>query len=217
MQFIGHSVPACSPSGYEPIVLPSGTRIKSTLASGSGSDPSVISGRGPSGGYLDEVNYLHAEFENIIFETKANPNFSCVNLRRFTSVAVTNCVIAAGPYMDVTRAVEPTTSTSYGLVLPQFNSGICQRLNGQVNVFGFHVGVRCGELMHAQNLGVWWCIKGLEFPFSYHASLIDRLLVFWSHAGAMWTAVHPVQIIQWDNEHTQVGDTQLVRHNLRCL
>lgn len=208
VQLIGHSVPACSPSGYEPIVLPRGTRIKSTLAAGSGSDPSVISGRGPSGGYLDEVNYLHIEFENIVFETIPNPTYSCVNLRRFTSVAVTNCVIAAGPYMDVVRATQPTSTGSYGLILPQFNCGICQRLEGQVNVFGFYIGVRCGELMHAENLGVWWCQRGLEFPFSYHASLIDRLLVFWCPYGAVWMDDHPVEIQQWDNEHTLAGESR---------
>lgn len=207
VQFKGHSVPACSPSGYEPIMLPRGTRIKSTLAAGSGTDPSVIVGRGPLGGYLDETNYLHTEFENIVFETIPNPTYSCVNMRRMTSVTLTNCVIAAGPYMDVVRAIRPTHAASYGLILPQFNSGICQGIRGQVNIFGFYYGIRCGELMHAENLGLWWCDRALEFPFSYHASIIQRLLVFWCPNGAVWTAAHPVEIKQWDNEHTMTGET----------
>jgi len=61
--------------------------------------------------------------------------------------------------------------------------------------------------MHAENLGLWWCYKGMEFPFSYHASLIDRLLVFWCPYGAEWTAAHPVEIQQWDNEHTMTGES----------
>jgi hypothetical protein len=207
IRFKGHSVPMVAPSGYHNVGQVRGTRIKSSLASGSGTQPSVITGRGPVSGMYSEAAYYHVEMEDMIWETVPNPSYSCLNFERISTVGLRNCLILAGPYIDLPRAVQPTNGGSYGIILPRDSNGICQKLEGEVNVFGFYWGIRCGELMHAQNIGVWWCQYGLEFPFSYHGSLIQRLLVFWCPYGAAFSNTHAVQIIQWDNEHTQVGES----------
>lgn len=203
--FLGYQPPACSPSGPLEVILPYGARIKSTLAAGSGTSPAVIGGKGPVGGLYGEVNYLNVKFENLIFETVANPSYSCLNMLCFTTVSFQECIIAAGNTMSVAEVVEPTTATSYGVIFPQVSSGIIQKVTGQLNVFGFYTGIKVGELLQADYLGVWGCKRGLEVPFSYHASLIHRYLCFWTPTGAVWTDEHCVDIQQWDSERAPSG------------
>jgi hypothetical protein len=201
IRFQGYQVPACSPSGVYSIDIPRGTVIKSTLASGTGA---IIGGKGPVGGPYGEVNFLKVQFENLIFQTVANPTISGLNLFSQTSVCLREILVVAGTKMSYDLS-EPTNTGSYGIIMPRFSSGICQQMSGEVNIFGFYTGVKMGELTHAENLGVWFCHFGLEFPFSYLATLIQKLLVFWTPYGARWTDDHRVQGIQWNVERAAPG------------
>lgn len=203
----GQTTIAFSPSGYEPIEIPRGARLKSTLAAGTGSDPSVISGRGPVGGYLDETNYLKIRLENLIVTTVPNPSYSAINFRRFTSVYFRDVLVVAGNWIDVPHVTAPTTATSYGVILPQFNSGVMQHVEGELNAFGFYTGIRGGELMHCEQLGAWACQVGLELPFSHHISQIERFLLFWSPTGIRWTAAHPIDLQEFAIERTMASET----------
>jgi len=204
----GQTTIAFSPSGYEPIPMPQGARLKSTLATGTGSDPAVISGRGPVGGYLDETNYMKIRFENLIVTTVANPSYSGINLRRFTSIYFRDCLVVAGDWIDVPHVTQPTTATSYGVILPQFNSGVMQHVEGELNAFGFYTGIRAGELMHCEQLGAWACQVGLELPFSYHLSQVERFLLFWSPIGIRWTAAHPLDLQEFAIERTMASEAR---------
>jgi hypothetical protein len=200
--FKGYVKPACSPSGLYEIDLPAGTKIKSTLAAGSGTAPAVIGGHGPEGGLYNEVSYCHIEFVDLILQTIANPSYSCLDLKHYTSVGLQDVIIIAGDKMSTPDIVEPTTATSYGLRFPQDSSGILQQIRCQVNIFGFYTGMLMGELANIEALGIWMCQIAIECPLGHHPVLIQRFLQFWCAMGIKWTAEMWIDIVQYDIEHS---------------
>jgi len=198
--FRGAIVPAFSPSGSTDTPLPKATILQSTLASGSGTQPAFIGGRGPVGGVFDEASYVHAEFSDLVVRLPANPSFSGINLQRIGNIRTKDLLIVAGAKLSTPQITQPTTTTSYGMIMPQFNNGILQEAQGELNIVGFYNGIRLGELAHLYNLWVQNCILGMEVPFSYHASLIQRMIVFWCPTGIKWLDDHCVDILQLDIE-----------------
>jgi hypothetical protein len=149
IRFLGAHPIACSPSGYETTPRPKGAVLKSDLASGSGTLPSFIGGKGPVSGPNNETTYFHLEMENLIIEVPANPSISALNFTSIGNLHLNNVIIMAGETMSVIDQVEPTTTTSYGLILPRDSSGILQSI-GHVNIFNFYTGAKVGELSHIE-------------------------------------------------------------------
>jgi hypothetical protein len=212
--------------GYHPISYtpwpivtlpgPRGPIFRSTLASGSGTQPSFIGGKGPPGTVgtagLD-LSYLDICFENMIFQTVQNPQITCVNLSHFSVVELRgDILIMAGTGVGENDSVQPTTSTSYGLILPPNNYGILQQAD-TLNVWNFYTGVRMGELSHIINMTCALCVYALEFGAAYHMILIDRIVDWHCKNGINMTGACPFQVRQYDVErapaslwYTRVND-----------
>jgi len=209
LKLVGRCVPACSPSGDAfPVAMPRGTILKSTLATGGGTSPAMFEGRGGVGGPYDEVGMLNVEFEKLIIQTVPNPQISALNLRRLTTCSLKDMLIVAGTGMSSFEMTEPTVTSSRGVILPDYSKGILQQITGHFNVFGFYIGMRSGELLHAHNLGFWFCKVGIEFGFTYHATQIDHLLNFWCPFGAQFTGgVHYIDVKHWATERAGAHGT----------
>ena len=197
IKFKGHSTPACSPSAIFNAERPSGTCLKSTLTTGFGN---FMAGYGPADAATNNANFLHVEMEDMIFEMPPNPSSHCLNFDSITSVGLRNIIVETGGVLDTLRATQPTITT-YGIRLPKVSLGICQKLEGEINVFGFWTGILMGELTNAENIGVWWCIRGIEFPFTYLVSRINRYLMFHTQYGIYFTEGHcPMYITNFASE-----------------
>lgn len=182
--------------------LVSGTVIQSTLSAGSGSSPAVICGRGDSGSAFDESSALQVYMEDLTWVTVQNPSYSCLNLRHNTLVGLNNVNVIAGAGVT---PVEPTTSTSYGIILPDNDRTLGLNLDGQINVINFYNGWRWGELARAQQVAALYCKVGIEFGFAHHSTIIDRYLNYHNTRGALVSGVHPFRILQFDTERLDDG------------
>lgn len=186
-----------------PLPMPAGARFKSTLATGGGTQPSFIGGHGD----LAQQNGLHLCIENMIFQTVDNSPISCLNLELISWIDFTRDVlIIGGSTMGMREIVEPTTSSSCGLILTMVNIGVLHSLEN-VHVFGFYNGIRFGEIAHCKNVGIYGCKNALQFGSAYHANLIERVLIFHCTKGIVIDPLNgailsaPLQVIQMDIEH----------------
>jgi hypothetical protein len=190
--------------GYHPIgtpltavygtTVPEGPIFKSTLATGSGTRPSFICGRGPVGAPFDEASGVSFEVENIVFTTVSNPQITCLNFQRLCTVNLVGDVIVMSE-----GAAQPTTTTSYGVVMPQYNNSVLQRVE-DLRIFNFYTGIQVSELVHISNIGCYNCYYAMEWPFTYHANLIERFLDYWCPYGIKVSDVNYFTILQHDIE-----------------
>jgi hypothetical protein len=202
-------VDVCTASVYQ-IPMPHGSRLKSTLAAGSGTQPSVICGWGPPGSPYpnppwEETSYIHVEFRNMILETVPNPSYSFLNLKRVMSVTLQDTLVIAGQYFDTMRMTEPTVTTSYGMILPDNVRGEAVFMRGNINVFGFYNGIGWPELCVADMVSCLACKVGLVIPESNHPSIVQRYLSWFCTRGAVVTGQHRLHVLQWDTERGPTG------------
>jgi hypothetical protein len=188
-------------SGTHPSKQPKGPVFKSTLATGSGTQPSFISGFGPHDVYAFDVNFICLCFENIIFRTVPNPVISCLNLSLITNIQFKGDVmVIAGDSLDYADWVQPTTVTSYGVILPATGCTILHQIN-HLTCWNFYTGIRMGELAAVRNLFCFACIWSMEIPAALDPILIDR---FWEGQSKYGINVSGTQcvfkILQWDIE-----------------
>jgi len=178
--------------------LPAGARFKSTLSTGGGASPSFIGGHGT----LADQNQLHLCIENMMFQTVGNPQISCLNLELITWVDFTRDVlIVAGDRLDNPSAIQPTNTSSCGLIMPMTNIGVLHTVEN-IHVFQFYTGIAFGEIAHFKNIGAYACKYALQFGFAYHANLIERVLIFHCTNGIrILGGACPLSIIQLDIEH----------------
>jgi hypothetical protein len=186
--------PAPAPPGFGTVPICTGATFKSTLTTGGGTQPSFITG-----------TTGHLRLENMIFQTVPNPLISCLNFRAMSWIELTGeVIIIAGGTTDALSVTEPTTTTSYGLLLPDFNNGVLEPLES-VHIFGFYTGCRMAELTLVQALGVYFCHYAIEFPFAYHSTLIERLMDFWCQNGINVTNSNYFVIQHHDIEVAHTG------------
>lgn len=194
IEFIGDGPPSRSGSGATAHPLPRGTILKSvTPGTVSGTRPSFIAGIGPVGGAFDRTNFLRVNFRNLIIQLPANPTYSGINCDVMTDANFFDVSVFAGATMTTVDITEPTTATSYGIYMQRLNVSALAQLRS-VNVFGFYTGIKFGELVNADDIGIWSCKIAAEFDANYHPVCIDRLLCFWcptnlKFTGAAWVNI----------------------------
>lgn len=189
-----------SPSAYESTPQPSGTVLRSTLATGSGILPAFFGGIGPVGGANFETTYMTVGFENLIIKTVKNPQITALNLDHFTNTRLKDVSIIAGESQAVLDSEEPTTGSSYGLRQPHYSSGINQRIEGVVNILGFYNGIRVGEGAQINDIGLWACKNGIVYDSSVGGSYISRAIVGWCERTIYVTDLHTFTIRELDVE-----------------
>jgi len=197
-----------SPSVYSAIPLPAGTRIKCTTNTGTGS---FIGGIGPVGDNPGNNTYVCPGFENLIFLMPHNPVISGINLSYFTNTYFRDTAVIAGNTQYISDLVEPTTATSYGVIHPNSNSGVNQRVEGVLNIMGFYNGLRVGEGSIINDVGVWACKNGFVYEFSHGGSRIIRALSGWCPTVIDIRAQHHLIIDELDLERFASGWYAYVR------
>jgi len=204
----GCSRPTFSPSAYNTVVLPGGTKLKSTLTTGGGTDPSFFGGRGPVGGANFECSYMVPGFENIIVQTVTNPLISAIDFYHFTNTFFKDVSVLAGNSQSVIDSVKPTTVTSWGVRQPTHSSGINQRVEGALNVLGFYNGMHIGEGSIINDLGIWSCKYGMNYEFSPGQSFVNRCIVGWCpYTIRVSIGQHAMRIAELDIERWVPGPT----------
>lgn len=148
-----------------------GPRIRSTLATGGGTRPCVIGGKGPTGSAWP-FTLINVWFENVVVETVPNPLISGINCFYVAGMEVNNTAVIAGTY-SVADVVEPTTSTSYGIIGPTINNGVYSNFHN-----AFVLGFRTGYLLNEHSTGyinAFGCMTALEMGAGYHGSFLSRV------------------------------------------
>jgi len=180
-----------------------GTRIKSTLASGSGTTPALMAGRAAVGSTYN-FTLLQLVLENVEIELPNNPTISAVNAGYVTMLEMRNVAIHVGTYRT-DQVTLPTTAGSYGLICPILGNGAYTWLKN-VQVLGFYNGIAVSDHVNAPSISAMACRVGLEVRQSLHAILIGRFLaqhciVAVGNAGAD----APIDIEQLAVEHIFSG------------
>lgn len=166
----------------------SGSILKSTLASGSGSIIGVRCNWGSdTSHYITEaqnnMTFLTFVVENMTVRAIANPTISGVDQRFIHRAVIRHSRIdvegiTTGP-LSVTPDVsctEPTTATSYGLLTPI--DGIPSlALYEDVTIMGYYNLMRWGELINANNITFGGGKVAMEIRGGSHISCAQKLLV----------------------------------------
>lgn len=158
-----------------------GAVLLSTLTSGAGS---IIGGKVSSGAWPIVGNsWCSIHLRNLTVRAQPNPTYSGVDLRYYPNLSVTGCqistdedVISVASNPPVIGITEPTTATSYGLMLPPANLPD-QAIVDNVQVYGFYNGILSGELVNGDNTLVIFCKVGVEFPGALHRQDFNRLYI----------------------------------------
>ena len=194
------------PSVAAAVILPtSGSIIKCTLNTGSGTSPACIGGHGPSGSAADFSN-THVVIENLTIRMPVNPVLTAVDLSHMACAEIDAVVIDSGQY-DVRAAslTEPTTTSSYGLVMPKQSNG-AHSVIGSCDVIGFYYGYQFAEHTNGVNVNAWGCKRAFQFSATDHASVFQRVMA--CHCEQVLVAgsgAHRLQIQQLNVEHAASG------------
>jgi hypothetical protein len=216
---VGQADPAYSVTikGYHPLLLipwpnvsmplPRGPIFKSTLNTGSGTQPAFMGGRGPIGVTgTPYLSFMSICFENMIFQMPSNPVLTCLNLSHYSVVQILgNNLITAGTSMGSGDAVNPTTTTSYGLILPPDSESILQHIDS-LNIWNFYTGLKVGECTNTNNLFIGVCHYSAEFAFANHSSIIKYFQDWHCPYGIHVTGTHAFRIELHDIELAPTGD-----------
>lgn len=147
--------------------------IKGTLNAGAGG--ALLGAQGPVG-TLELFTNVYFVCRNLTFRMPSNPVLTGLNLLKVAAVDLDNVIVDTGSY-DVAGLSAETTSTSYGIKLPDINNGACTKL-GTVNVIGFYNGMLINEHIVGQNVNIWGCLRAVESAASNHASIFQRLGIY---------------------------------------
>ena len=202
---IGEVAPAPIPSVAAAVALPrGGSIIKGTLNTTGGTSPALIGGHGPSGSAADFSN-AHVVLKNLTIRMPVNAVLTAVDLSHMACAEVDAVVIDAGQY-HVQDITEPTTSSSYGLVMPKQSNG-AHSVIGSCDVIGMYWGYQFAEHTNGVNVNAWGCKRAFEFAgLTDHASVFQRLMAV--HCEQVLVAgggAHRLQIQQLDIEHATSG------------
>jgi hypothetical protein len=194
----GRVAPPQVPSLLGTVVTPDlGSMIRSTLNVGAGG--ALIGCWGPVGSF-GNFSMVHVVFEDIVVRMPSNPVLTALNLYHVVAAELSNVVVDAGSY-DIDSVAQPTTTSSYGVLLPANNNG-AWTVASNVNVVGFYYGYGIGEHTNADQLGAWACKYAADIGAGNHASHIGRMLVVWCENGLKFTGGdHYIEIAQYDVEH----------------
>lgn len=195
----GESPPTQVPFVIGAAVVPDGgSIIKGTLNAGAGG--ALLGAWGPSGSYQD-FSLLNVGIENLVFRMPSNPVLTAVNLSHVTAVQLQSVMVDTGNY-DVSTVTEPSTTTSYGVRLPDNNNGAWTVVR-DANVIGFYYGWGIGEHTNGDGMGAWACKYAANvIGLAHHATHIKRMLVVHCENGLTFTGgIHPIEIEQLDIEH----------------
>jgi hypothetical protein len=118
-------------------VLDTGTMIKTTRVTGSGSWPAMLA----SGTYSATVSNVSPEITNLNFRTSANPTLSILNFHNAADAIVRDVTIDQG--VAFLSIVAPTTRTA-GVIMPATNNYTISQLEN-VYVLGQWEGFRVAE------------------------------------------------------------------------
>lgn len=176
------------------MTVPQGAIFKTTLATGSGTQPSFMEGRA-AGGLYDEVTTITLNIENMIFETVANPEISVLNLQRVALVNLLGDVLI----ISGNTPTEPTTPTSYAAILSNVNTTMLQRVDN-LQIYNFYNGLKVSELAHITNVVCANCYYAMEFGTTYHSNLVERLMDWECKNGIKVTGTTSFRIQQHDVE-----------------
>ncbi len=202
---LGEVAPAPIPSVVAAVALPRGGSIlKSTLNTTGGTSPCFIGGHGPSGSASNFSN-AYVTLKNLCVRMPVNPVLTAVDLSHMACVEVDDVVIDSGQYLT-TSIAEPTTSSSYGLVMPKQSNG-AHSLIGACDVIGFYWGYQFAEHTNGVNVAAWGCKRAFEFfGLTDHASVFQRVMA--NHCEQVIVAGgggHWLQIQQLNIEHVASG------------
>jgi hypothetical protein len=197
---LGETLPGRVPSLGTGLTVPHATTIKSTLNSGAGG--ALLGGWGPGGSYQD-FTLINLRIENLAFQMHANPVLSALNLSHVESIDLVNVVAHTGEY-QVTALAQPTTATSFGVVMPNRDNGAWSNIDGLL-VLGFYNGIQIGEHARIVSMSAFACYIAAVLPQEYHATWIGRLLIAWSTYGLKFTGAQHILIDELNIEHHAVS------------
>lgn len=205
VSLIGEVAPAPIPSVAAAVALPrGGVIIKGTLNTTGGTSPALIGSHGPSGSAADFSN-AHVVVKNLTIRMPGNPVLTALDLSHMACAEVDAVVIDSGQY-HVQDITEPTTTSSYGLVMPKQSNGK-HSVIGSCDVIGFYWGYQFAEHCNGVNVNAWGCKRAFEFSgLTHHASVFQRLMAV--HCEQVLVAgggEHRLQIQQLNVEHATSG------------
>lgn len=201
----GEAAPAPIPSVAAAVVLPRGGAIlKGTLNTTGGTSPALLGGHGPSGSAADFSN-AHVVLKNLLVRMPVNAVLTAVDLSHMACAEVDAFVVDAGQY-HVQDITEPSTASSYGLVMPKQSNG-AHSVIGSCDVIGMYFGYQFAEHSNGGNVNAWGCKRAFEFSGATdHASVFQRMMAV--HCEQVLVAgggEHRLQIQQLDIEHATSG------------
>jgi hypothetical protein len=173
-----------------------GAILKGTLNAGANGAMFGAENTGTSGWAFSKIT---VKFENMTIRMPNNPVLSALNLQYVSAVEFYNTEVDVGT-MFVPDVTEPTTATSYGVIMPTLNNGGWSYINA-LSIIGFYNGIKLGEHSNVQQLNVLGCKVAVVLEQSNHPINIDRVMVHWSEIALQFiTGTTWVQINQFDNE-----------------
>jgi hypothetical protein len=168
--------PATNPTG--------GTRIKSNLASGTGSMIRAVSpNTNPAGaGGIWRVSKCIFEAQDIVFDLPINPTISALNMGWASMLNLTHVMVLTGGNWVIapnhpTVPTAPSTTTSYGIIAPYKDS------NGghfdHVVVGGYYNAYQFSEHMTWTRIWAMGCVNGIEFQGGNYPCHGTQFLTHW--------------------------------------
>jgi hypothetical protein len=203
--FEGETAPNMSPSGLAIDFIPStsGVVIKSTLASSSGTLPSVFGFAAPAA----EFSYCFATFRNLAIVVAANPAgagpvVGGINGGNAPSIVCDQVVVSINDSM--LDSVNPT-NTLVG-IKTSIVGGECYSHIFNTLVVGFKYGYQVSEHTILEHASAYACTNGFAFLGSVHGVYASRILVHWSPRAVVFEgSACYFHIDQLDVEYRDTG------------
>jgi hypothetical protein len=174
--------------------------FQSFLTSGEGG--ALLGGQGPVGTSESFTN-VDLYLRKATFRMPSNPVLTALNLLKVACADLDNVIVDAGSYSVPSISV-PTTSTSYGIKLPDLDNGAHTRL-GRVDVVGFYNGLLYNEHTLGEYVAAWACKIAHTFAAGFHDSGFTRLAYYHCQTGLKFTGDHYVTIDRLNIEHAASG------------
>lgn len=179
--FLGESPPPGTHTMGNDALLPAangGVTLKSTLAAGNGA---VMATYGEVNPWLVEFSGLTVRFENLVFQLVSNPTISCLNLSKCEKAELINVYIMTNTTV-MKNIVQPTTSSSYGIITPNLHNAGWTYLD-RVTVMGFYNGIYVHEHTVGNQVIIYACINGLRVLTVHLSAHFDKVCMGWVTNG----------------------------------
>lgn len=198
-------------------VMPTGAVLHSFIQ-GSGTEPSILSGKDPAGGLYGYIDYVRVHIKNLTFRNQSNafassstgPSMGGVNTSLASAITVDEIKIdvdAKGSELAL-----PTNNAAIGLFLPQINTDGNVHLNSFL-VFGYYTGVFAGEHTIINDGFIQMCRWGLVSGMASYPITVNALAIHWckisivacsgvvypAHAGYSYIDYRLIRIEHFDN------------------